>query len=1214
MPSNKNPNSVVLPGDGAFEENQNNQTQTVSASEIAIYPIDGLTWNYSGDVAGALVHAYAGLNTRDTWVLDATGTFGADFSGTNAIDQALAVAAGQRVNLFLRPGTYTVSDTTPFTNCVITATPNTNSDVTLENFTGDTILGAHTEISNVTIRNSGNLNIGLFASNVGYCKLSNVYIRVDGIVNINSTNNLLERCDGSFVDAYVQIPGASNVIRQSSLTQVLVSGVKNSLESVNVGFHVSGGINYLTPAAPGVAELRVTGDDNTFKDVEIRQSAGSPITGQALELIGSRNKFYGLSVSVNTSRDVIGLDVNATHNSLNNVNVFTTVSNANIFFVPTGANFNEITNVRVATVTLAATYNVFNISSNNNKVNGLDITGVVGSPASLITVSGDSNSIGRISALTSKPASGGAFIRINGKGNQLSGYSHGAVAFTAGTSAWIDVQGTNHQINDIVGTGFTAVACPLLAVSNCSGVRVDGVVVDNLSATAGAGFQLLKVTASQVTTISNTRFLDSGSIATTSGLITMGGCRAVTLDGFNINNVGFGSAINSSMLSGSGFNRQCEIKNLELTFVYATNLINIDQSRWDGLLLEGVNAESAAVPPLYVHGSGTVFGSGAPIKISQCTVSTNSNSPALFVDNFGSSVVVDRCSLKSDVSGGSVVYVLNSANVKISNCAFTADSSQTEVCLSQNSGTTFDTCTFIGFAGLNNALGTPVFNGWGLAGHAAFPNAPLTIKNCLMLLDVSNIAPSTTTRPLVFIGGSGTTGAANHGSAVVDGLTIKPSVELGVNPSYMYAWHKSPTLCIDNENLALGLTSSYSNIKVDVSNYPITSDGTSTGVLVPSTAFNALGALVEIDGPEYIESLTETVGARRARVKNLNLARLPRSGGGGRSVLLAAGVDFEDLSLDAVAGTGVAWGGPAVLITNCSITRAEFWNTTSIPVGATSAFNGHLVMLGGCHCDDIKMRSFATSSPTAPEQGCLVFVGGSCTLVNSDLNMPNGSHIPALTGTTTNYTASGGVIVVAGGKVVNNKIVINHNAKAPSGAPDVRVVIWTAAENSFVSGNSILNLAFPAAAGYSSTPASSNGGGALIYVQDSPSAIVVNNVINYTWESGSDVISSIEVRDSVNARIIGNITKNLATSAHATPGGTNRIRVIGSGSFLNIMGNYIEANSTSNTAVILQLNTSSGQNTVSGNHIWNPGTGTGSMTSGSGDLPSPAASFNYVSP
>lgn len=1230
MPSTKDPVVVVQPGPGrspegtvtassldfpptagsnaALQAHINNPVGAHQDSAISTDGFGGVSrWaDPAGSVESALTVAYDGLNARAVYVLDANpASTDADYSGPSALSLALAVVpAGDRGVFFLRAGVYTFS--TSLSNIELIGASLNSVEI---QSTGALTIGKGAVLRNLYLTVNGNLNVS-GSSGLGFNTFDNVAVNVTGDVNVSSTNNTFNKFVSaathtlSAADLYINDTGGLNTYNNIVANQIFVNSDRNHFNSVTMG---TIGLFSLPPKVGGQPQFQIFGTGNHVNGLLIDYNGA--VTAAPLEVDGSGSCITNVIIDVTNTTQ--GVFVVGSNNTLNAVTIQNTSCSSNGFMINLGVR-NVVEGLFFNACQIAASFASCSISSDNNTITGMQVSSFVGSVDALLNVSGDYNVVTGLKTL-SGVASGGSFVKLSGRGNKLSGFNPVSVTHSVGVISFLNIAGTANRVDSTFFENVGTVRVPCVFFNGAVDCEVDKTTISGLSAFTGAGFQLVNMTNSRRCVASDIDIATSANLGTTSGLLFMSGCSNCTIDGVYINNSGTTTAINSPILTASTtLNDGCVVRNVVSSlssYAPGTLLFSIDQSYWTGLTVENCNIQeqiSGSSVVKFFNSGSAAQSTGVPIVFRDC-VFANSNASGgktVFADTFGAKVIFERCSISAGGAAVHAVYTISVWDFTFLDCNITAVGPTTLAASATYSGTTFERCTFRGPGGGNS--GTQLFNGFGYSETIIFPNAPLVIKNCMMIVGQRNVATATSTTPIVFFGGEGSTPLGALGPVVVDGLVITANAALSPG------WHPGPTLAIIvDENIVSNSQTSYANITIDLLRSGWNVAGTNCSIF-PSD-FNTNGAVVEIKGGN---PTTTNFVFVKPMIKNLAIRGVNRDGQGPRHIIKASGCAISGLSIDGLSfGTETSYAAETVLLKHVDLRESQLFTNSSVLIGAFAHVRADTctiekVMVNNLTANVVPDSSYIFDLTTSVLRDCRILANAArldfvikvpnstCYIENNRIQLSGGV---ALTGSVINVAAGNNVIsgnfisssatsvgidVTGSGNVVkDNRFLYAISTSTVAGirsSGDYNRILSNHLEKSTALSTGLLQIHL-------------NGGN---YCQ------VSDNVITTEFSTVATQLSAIN-----SSCYMAKITDNTVRNSHTNSGS---IGITSTGDYTNVSGNRVWCNHSS-FANASFINATGNNQTIVANHVENNNGGnSGVIATGATFLPTPVASYNQL--
>jgi len=917
--------------------------------------------------------------------------------------------------------------------------------------------------------------------------------------------------------------------------------------------------------------------------------SGAAITSNALAIdAGINNSFRGVVIpSLNTSAEAVKILTGGSNNRIDGLRITSTTC-THVVSLLSGSH-NSVTNVTVGSTTVTGGSNVINIQSQNHVVDSVNIFTTTG-VGKIVSIAGSDCVVSNITATAVAPTISFLTFESGSFDNRVERWTQTITPYV-GSNALFHIQGTGNNLQQVELDTVTTMAQAMILFNGATNGIARVFTLANCGVTAGAGFQLCLFGSSSVgCKAGDISVATTTTMATTSGLINFSGVTNCEFDGLRLNNVATSGAINSPIMQGStSTNTKCVFRNVQssnTSYASGTILMDIDQTLWSGLLIERVQLQESYTNgvTLKIRNASTSLSFSDPIRVRDCLLGNTSTSSnhGVWVTNFGCRVIFEGCTFNhsgfSTPGTSAVVRVDSSWNVEFCDCLLVANGASTITASILSAGVQFNNCTFSGPGG--GTSGTQLFQGYGFPGDSVFPVSPLVIRDCTFLPGTRNNDPTNITNPMIFIGGAGTTIASNHGPTIIDGLTMR-------KPPSITNWHRSPLLSIDAARQDPGVQSSFKNILIDLEGASFTG-GSSGTVVDPVVTLNGSAVVVEIAGQDF-----GGAPLQKTTLQGLKLLGLPRDGGGGyRAAFLGSGLNMRDCVFDGFANpsAGTAWGSAVVGLSRCDVSNILMFPTASIPVGTGSLACIVFFAEDFCNIDGLVMENFDVHP--AEQLVCVSLLGS--TMRNSRIFMQAGSHIPIglpmiAVGTDTAGNPS---------QLIGNRVTYEHYATSSS---DVRLVC-TVSDHGIVKDNYFANLAVASAAGYSSSPGSSNGGGCQIFA-DAEGVIIADNTLLYTWATGTDTVPAI-VSNGTRGLIKGNYINNQADNSFNF-GGSTGIYVTG-GLYTTVSENTIQAynSSTFHIRIDTTLNVgSAGTSMVIGNTIDNRSGNNGEVYTGPNDKP-----------
>lgn len=1232
----------------ALQAHITNPTGAHAATAISTTVLAGETWSNPAfsNVQVALARAYEGLNARPIWVLDANPVNKGDFVGAAAFTAAVTAIGTHRPILFLRAGTYTWSDPSPtaLDNVTIIGVDQTTVII---NSSADVRFGDHTDVTNVTFT-------GTSVSLSDNAQLHNTTLTYTaGLTVIGDENKMdLVSLNGS-TSSFIVNGGSnsfSNMINSSGVSVFTVAGDLNQFSHVAVSttaaFSISGSYNEFDVANfNGTTASGVVGTGNIFSNSSLAAAAD-------LTIGGLFNRYTNCSFQTTSAGNILIQDLGGSdgahyfeqsnYDVSGEIRVTTSGCtflrmDSGLSFVPSyirdmGSN-NTYVNVRC---------NQFSCEGSNSSIRGLEFFSglkVPGDPTlkmdgtnytvenvlfssfstiapSQMSVVGDKHTIKQLT-FPGCDSSADDLLRVFGEGVNITG-----VYITAGTSVptnktyvritgvssvidTLHITGTsvdttpvilggiNNTVRNVTFDSMTNLAHPLIDISGLSCVASD-IYGTSIACTAGAGFQLVRMTSSDTCVVKDMVIASSANLGTTTDLLQVNGCNNCTFDNIYLNNLGATTNVGSAVFRAvTALSTGTTIRNINVrNSVFATlnpsyivgivNLFEINGTFLSKTLMEHCTTDSTVTYTGAGAASILVFGGpatalGPPVLFTMRNCSLVCTATTYYGVNVQStiSVLVEDCYFQTTVS---TLATLNETSSGVApvfiNCIVEQSGAGPTVTSSQPS---FENCKFIGpSTGSGQQLFFTV--GGSAGGSGSFPK-PASLKSCQMLVGSGNISASGTTgQPIVFLGGFGSGASGGHGTIIVDGLIIKPKANSGIT-----AWHVAPTLAIDTLNEATGQHSYFNNIQIDLGSIAWTSGGFNCSTFSTNGTTNA--GVLEIQGP-----LASVNSAAQSRVNNVTILNISRTGFGNRHIVKAQGANINGLVIDSVqTAAGSSFSTDLVTIQDSRLLNLDMFPTHSLP---TSTGGTAYVKAVDSVVDSANIRNLRVG---AAECGYVFNMDGG-TLKGSKITAQAGSswQLEAIVMSSNNTPCT----------VERNRVVVATQA-ASSGAtpPEALRCFGNACKILF---NEFYNTAVPTSG---SAP---NAGGGISFAVQGNNTLIEGNILRVNWYTDTNSTSFFTCTGGAAfTDFVNNIMINDADPV-ATGFGTAGGSMIAT--FLNTYGSIV--NNTvigRNTANRISINAAvGGSRRILSNHVENKdtGAGTGTILTAAGDIPTPVGSYN----
>jgi hypothetical protein len=835
-----------------------------------------------GGTQNALTKLFDAANARPTWVLDANPAEKGDFVGPNALINAYAAIGTHRPIIYLRPGVYNWTNPAPFDGVTIIGASFAGLSVSrIQNLAGDMVVGIASHFSNVEIKLSGDLLFqGVF--NLGFSTFNSVATDVSGDIRIQNVGNILDNVvvtGGTSQFLAVQQPGntfrncqgyqvrlqiaadytkmdtvtSSDPVKYPALPAVFVETSHNILSQVKVADAPAGGIS-------------VAGNHNNVTDVTFDGVAG-PGSATLVDIQGSHNLLNDISLNNLTGQGNRLVVVRGTGNHISSLSIENTVSQVPDF-VSLGGTNNSIEGLTIDGVSTTLFSNLLQFDGSSCRVSGMRVTAVDGYNAPMVKFSGGGNGnntldVLAVSGVTSPGATLFGVLAFEGQGDIAREVTISGVPNQPALTSLVTFSNSSlSSVEHLRITGSTAPAGILIFLSGTSNTCKD-VSLDAIG-DLQANFKAIRITGNNAT-LNNIRFngILSNTGATTFPLIEVFGTN-VRIDGVLFQSIGTASGITVPLIRVSGGHGS--IGNIKA---------------------DGTVTTLNCGPIIYL--STITF--GYPLRIHDVHGDNNSNS-ALSTENAfhstASGIWTVENSYFSSRGAGSVT---TSATVFVENCSgfvfknVSIIATQGHAAAFPNAGGSLENVLISGLdLGVppSSGAGRQLFHGYGFVG--ALVTLPLVLRDCTMEYGASNCNPTMGTgtgEPVIFFGGSGGTAVANHGSTIIDGLTITAGGSV-VNQ------HRDGLIRVDIASQAEDVgTGVYKNISIDLKE--ITWFATGATRLDP-WVFEIVG-----DGDDVPMALVENLSIKNIKESNFVDAR---------SIVFAVGVRINGLTVDGPS-TGV---------------------------------------------------------------------------------------------------------------------------------------------------------------------------------------------------------------------------------------------------------------------------------------------------------------------
>lgn len=1035
MPSTRDPVVVVQPGPGRLPANtvpanalifppggssdaalQAHITDPVGAhadSAISTLGFPGATWSDpAGSVQSAMTRVYEGVNARADWVLDADPANDADFTGPNALINAVAaIVAGTRARLYLRPGTYNWNDAVVFSSTTIIAavshTVSATNRTIIQNLAGDIRFGSFCIVENVTLEASGELRVvGVFG--IGINSFTNIELDITGDIDIVSMGNTFQRVfglDGAAVSGYINDVAGFTTYIDVLLSQLNLAGLLAcTLTNVGVGgfnapkypsqpvLAVSSSGNRFTgllidgsSASFTGTGLSVSGDDNHFTSVQIDSLIPTVAGSHTVNITGTHNKIDGLkfsSINLSGAGATSLLSVSGEFNHVNRIESTATIGGTSPLLDVSGdestfntveivngsvsshvvnltSSFNKGGNFLIDGVTVTGAFSALRLTEDGNRIEGVLLRNLSGFTEPLLLVDGDlalDPKNNTLTNLTIDTISGQAdkFVWIAGIANKLQGYKLTNITTSTSAAPALVLSGSAHTVHNMYMADSTF-AAPVIEFLNADESTVEGVRIEDLD--VSTTFRIVHFTASSTCTVRSGRLESCEVFGATGALINFSTSDDCIVDDFLVNASGGTTPLAASVVEWTGSCSDTILRNLSIASIVNTEvepLIDIDTTLAQGVLIENLSINSNAISHIRI--TGAALNEERTIRINGATLENNEITNAshnINISACGMPVLLDGVWSKSRDTDAYALSAVGSLHVSATDCVFLGERGASVS--ATNSGAKLTRCKFVG-GDESAGSGVQLFRGYGHNG-TTYPITPMVLRDCYMEYSAANCNAASGTgtgEPVIFFGGSGGTIAVTHGPIRVDGLEITPG-------STVTNQHRDSLVLVDTNNtVQTAMPSSYRNITIDLKEITWSATGAGRGTFVASDAA-AFGVNDGTTNITYARPNCEIIGLRILRVKE-HTALFDD-----RSMVAAFGCILRDVEVEgpAVSGTG-AFDNPLVHLRGATIAE-------NIRIGLFNAIacSDHvLAVQNNSRCTGGAVRH--TSTTIAP--GSLVFL------------------------------------------------------------------------------------------------------------------------------------------------------------------------------------------------------------------------------------------------
>lgn len=1040
----------------------------------------------------------------------------------------------------------------------------------------------------------------------------------------------------------IDIQGGSNLLEQitvqwadSGLNALSVTGTSNSIQSLRV---------YQSTLANTIVSC--FGVRNHISDVDIT-SCGSPVAAVGVGGLNNSNLVDNIAINSPITSMQAALVMSGTYGTARNLRA----ASCSLLSVTslTGAH-NTISDILLVNVNATSGHLLYcDAAATDCHLDSLSFTGC-SATGSLVHIAG-SNSVVQKVYLSASTAQVSLLTVPSSAAHKVSLQAIVAESCTWNGSAALEIAGTNCSVTNfrarsitptgtilhLNGAGNTAdkVRISDLTNVNSSVVKVEGieqrvrdVVLESVAATASGGsFHALETQMSS-TLISGFVIKNCPTMAISSSLLSISGYNS-SVEQVAIYSLGTASTslLNAPLVQVIDGSSNITVRDLNFGSNFCTSSANlIDfQGSIPGFLLEGVEAQASS-------GSRVLriaFPTGDNVSWDSRMVFRNlrfdaamrhvelldTRCPILFENcYFRSYAIATECFTSSS---GVQIQVKNSTFESISPAGISG------------SPVEFENCTFLAPYNIYTT-GTTLsqrqfFWGYGRSAGVNRPAAPMVLRNCKMLVSNNNLisgtrAPADSRYPMIFFGGTGRTGAANHGATVVDGLYISynPTLPSGVSLSTLY-WHTCPTLTVDlagqNTSVELG---SYSGITIDLKGQQFNGSGATSGDLNNASTTGVysfltignFGTILEIRGADY--SPVGTTFSERVLFRNTSILKVPRGGGisgGFRSVIKAQGVRFENLTVDSVLNGTLdsPYEGPVVAVGSCDIQGLDLFPIASPQLDVNNTGQTYAVFLWAenhSHVRNLLMRNLhvPTVFSEAGEARAAVHLEES---ILSDSDIRVAEHV--LFSVTGSGEATIPRVIEMGSNsgLYNCKIeTADHNKNYAS----LLSVVYTSGDNVRIMNNIMRNTAAILGTGTVLRPTTgavgtiTNGAGGGLQIRSLASRTwICNNHIQFSLSSNSNFLYTINAGGSKTLALNNTIFND--TQGAGVNGGAV-INLFTGSSYSKVCNNVLESYSSFSNAIGIQTNGGGGYCMVFGNTLDNSGSGNATVTvNNTTDLP-----------